>query len=71
MSIYVSTAAEEPPIVIDTGASASITPLRSDFTGPLDTPDLHELRQVNGLTQVLGQGLVRWKVEDMAGEQQI
>jgi hypothetical protein len=65
--IYVSSNNEELPIVIDTGASNSITPIASDFINDISKADLQELKQVNGTTPVCGQGLVLWPIEDVDG----
>ena len=55
------------PIVIDTGASNSISPIGSDFVGFIQKSDLSTLKQVNGTTPVAGQGNVQWNVEDFYG----
>jgi hypothetical protein len=69
-SIYVSTRDNELPIVIDTGASNSITPIPSDFVnGVINKADLQSLNQVNGTTPVCGQGQVNWDIEDVDGTQ--
>ena len=69
-AIYVSCCDNEPPVVIDTGASGSITPLGSDFVdGIINKADLQELKQVNGSTDVCGQGEVKWDIEDINGIQ--
>jgi hypothetical protein len=65
--IYVSSNNKELPIVIDTGASSSITPIASDFTSEISKADLQELKQVNGTTPVCGQGIVEWPIEDVEG----
>jgi hypothetical protein len=66
----VSCCENEPPVVIDTGASGSIAPLGSDFVdGIINKADLKELKQVNGSTDVCGQGLVNWEIEDVNGIQ--
>jgi hypothetical protein len=65
--IYISTNNKELPIVIDTGASRSITPIATDFTTEIAKADLQELRQVNGTTAVCGQGTVLWPIEDVDG----
>jgi hypothetical protein len=67
-AIYVSSCDDELPIVIDTGASNSITPIASDFVdGILNKADLQSLKQVNGTTPVCGQGEVNWDIEDVEG----
>jgi hypothetical protein len=65
--IYVSSKNDELPIVIDTGASGSITPIASDFVNGIHKADLQTLKQVNGTTPVCGQGPVHWKIEDVDG----
>jgi hypothetical protein len=44
--IYVASNNKELPIVINTGASNSITPIASDFTSEISKADLQELKQV-------------------------
>ena len=68
VQIYLSTSKCEPPIIIDIGASDSLTPLSTDFKNKLiQSVDLKSLQQVNGSTQVCGAGVVDWEVEDMMG----
>ena len=68
-AIFTSSRLGELPIVIDTGASCSITPLRSDFIGDLSTPDITSLGSLTSTdTAVVGQGNVLWDVEDFHGE---
>ena len=62
--IYVSSCSEELPIVIDTGASNSISPNASDFVGVIQKSDLASLKQVNGTTPVCGEGDVSWDITD-------
>jgi hypothetical protein len=67
-AIYISSCKTELPIVIDTGASNSITPIPSDFVnGIIHKADLQALSQVNGTTPVCGQGPVEWPIEDVDG----
>jgi hypothetical protein len=67
-SIFTSTIPGELPIVIDTGASCSITPLLSDFTSAPTTPDTKSLGSLTSAsTTVTGQGPIEWKIEDMHG----
>jgi hypothetical protein len=65
--IYTSSNPSELPIVIDTGASCSITPVISDFNDKLEKPDIPGLNQLTGQATVVGQGNITWKVEDMYG----
>ena len=67
-SIFTSSAKGELPIVIDTGASCSITPLLSDFTSSPTTADTKSLGSLTSAsTTVTGQGPIEWKIEDMNG----
>ena len=65
--IYQSSNVTELPIVIDTGASCSITPIIDDFDDTIQKPDITGLNQLSGKTSVIGQGLVTWTIEDMCG----
>ena len=62
--IYVSSSSDKLPIVIDTGASNSITPCPADFIGEIQCSRLQSLQQVNGTTPVCGEGNVLWDIED-------
>jgi hypothetical protein len=67
-SIYVSSNKDDLPIVIDTGASCTITPSLSDFTShptAADTKSLGSLTTVE--TKVTGQGPIEWEIEDVNG----
>ena len=55
------------PIVIDTGASVSVTPNASDFVGGLATDNLPDLRGLNHTSKVAGTGLVEWSIYDVHG----
>jgi hypothetical protein len=67
LEIYVSSCSKELPILIDTGASGSITPIAFDFINGIHKADLQSLTQVNGKIPVCGQGLVDWPIEDVNG----
>jgi hypothetical protein len=67
-AIYVSPNKDHLPIVIDTGASCTITPTLSDFISKptkSDTATLGSLTTVQ--TKVSGQGLIEWDIEDVDG----
>ena len=55
------------PIVIDSGATMSLTPVLSDFITPLQVPLHAHIRQVNGLIKIEGIGQVRWSMHDLFG----
>ena len=67
-AIYVSTNNDELPIVIDTGASCTITPTLSDFTSMPTKPDTTTLGSLTTVqTKVTGQGPIEWDIEDVNG----
>ena len=53
------------PIVIDSGASVSVSPNPNDFVGGIHPTQLLDLKGINGTTQVVGQGVVEWTVFDL------
>lgn len=54
VSIYVSSYPTKPPIIINTGASCSISPLHTNFLRMNARPDLAQLKEVNGTAEVVG-----------------
>ena len=64
-SVYLSKDEASMPIVIDTGASRSISPHKSDFI-KLDKFDM-DIGTINASSKVEGTGMVRWKVTDQHG----
>lgn len=56
------------PIVIDTGASRSLSPRRDDFLEGSFTPLSSSLEGVSEKTSIEGKGLVSWEVTDMHGK---
>ena len=68
-AIFASSQLGELPVIINTGASCSITPLHSDFIYDLSTPDITSLRSlISTDTVVVGQGRVLWDLEDFHGK---
>jgi hypothetical protein len=55
------------PIIFDTGASMSVTPLREDFVGVLGPPKIPNLRGLKGTVKVVGTGTVEWTIFDVQG----
>ncbi|KAG7369081.1 reverse transcriptase RNA-dependent DNA polymerase [Nitzschia inconspicua] len=55
------------PVVVDTGASVSITPDINDFIGPISPPDLPSLQGLGNSSVVEGVGTVEWQVRDFLG----
>jgi hypothetical protein len=67
-SIYVSSNKDDLPIVIDTGASCTITPVLSDFIHAPTSPDTDSLGSLTTVkTKVSGQGPIEWDIEDVNG----
>lgn len=56
--VYLSSVTSELPVIINTGASCSLTPCASDFTSKLERPDITTLSQVNGQADVISIGNV-------------
>jgi hypothetical protein len=67
-SVYCSHKEDCIPIVIDTGASVSVTPVLTDFIGPLRPCATANLKGLSGSTEVIGEGTVNWLVRDMFGK---
>ena len=57
----------DAPIVLDTGASISITPYRSDFIGGLEECDV-ELHGLSDIVKVEWIGWVEWSIQDSFGQ---
>jgi hypothetical protein len=57
----------ELPIVIDSGASVSVTPHIRDFRGQLQKCPTKSLDGLSSKTEVLGIGKVTWEVQDFYG----
>ena len=68
MSIYLNgNGADLLPIVIDSGASCSLTPNKHDFIGDICPATINELRGLSNTTKVLGVGTVEWTIRDVFG----
>ena len=65
-SVYLSTHSLVP-MVIDTGASISLTPSRSDFISEIAPCSLKHITGLTGKTVVTGKGTVEWEVRDVLG----
>ena len=71
-TIYISSISKELPIVIDTGASCSITPNLQDFIKDPKPPDTKTMGGLTGATtEVLGQGMINWDIEDVHGHRSL
>ena len=64
-SVYLTKAEDSMLIVIDTGASRSISPHRSDFIE--FRPHHMDIGTINASSKVEGAGIVHWKVTDQNG----
>lgn len=58
---------DEVPVVIDTGASFSLSPFEEDFIGPIKKAPLESLQGLNAEAAVLGEGIVEWHIQDIYG----
>eukprot|EP00536_Pseudo-nitzschia_multiseries_P012741 jgi/Psemu1/290472/fgenesh1_pg.504_\ len=65
LSIFMSTKSTELPIVINTGASLSISPTLTNFFTILKSPRCKGLKQLHGETEVVGEGITAWDIEDV------
>ena len=66
-AVYHSNKPDELPIVIDTGASCSITPVHSDFISTIQPSKVPVLNNISGTTAVVGQGTIEWNIQDANG----
>ena len=57
----------DAPIVLDTGASISVTPYESDFVSDLEECDV-ELHGLSDTVKVEGIGWVEWSIQDSFGQ---
>jgi hypothetical protein len=58
---------DDMPIVFDTGASMSLSPLREYFEGELKTPPIPQMHGFKGAVKVIGMGRVSWTIFDVYG----
>ena len=52
------------PIMLDTGASTSITPVLEGFVGPLEASPADEITRLSGKTRIVGKGTVEWAISN-------
>ena len=57
----------EVPIIIDTGASFSVTPMLSDFVSDIQPSPIGSLQSLDAPIQVHGKGTIEWEVQDKNG----
>ena len=62
-----STSTGELPIVIDTGASVTLSPIASDFVGPILPCKRTHLKGLSSQTSISGIGTVSWVIRDALG----
>jgi hypothetical protein len=55
------------PVVLDTGASFSLTPFMNDFVGPIRPSPIGSLRGVSASANIAGIGTVEWMIRDLFG----
>jgi hypothetical protein len=66
-SVYFSNKPGDLPIVINTGASLSLTPIQEDFIGNLKEMPLSKLNGLSSKTEVIGVGTVECTIQDLLG----
>ena len=72
MTVYLSDQGNDLlPIVIDSGASISLTANYNDFVGPIRPATITELQGLSHTTKVHGVGQVKWTVRDVFGTTRI
>jgi hypothetical protein len=54
----------EIPVIIDTEASTSLTPVIGDFLGDLEPAPMNEITGLTATTRVVGKGTVKWAIRD-------
>jgi hypothetical protein len=59
------------PIVIDTGASISLTPNKSDFVSEITTSTTEEMKGISDSVKIEGLGWVEWQIRDVFGRVQL
>ena len=57
---------DEVPVVIDSGASYSLTPFIEDFVDPLQPANI-DLQGLSSKANVKGEGTVEWSIRDVFG----
>ena len=57
----------KPPLIVDTGASVCITPLKSDFE--TYRPSTMQIKDLSSSNKVAGEGLISWHVVTTDGKQ--
>ena len=71
MTVYLSDKGDDLlPIVIDSGASISLTANYNDFVGPICPATITELQGLSHTTKVHGVGKVEWTARDVFGATQ-
>jgi hypothetical protein len=65
-SVYLGLDSAKAPIVVDLGASLSITPHTGDFIGKIEQLDT-TIQGISSVTKIKGAGTVRWHLEDIVG----
>ena len=66
-SFYFSSDIAELPIIINTGAYFSIPTTATDFTQQIVASLCTSFNQLSGKTTVVGEGPIKWDIEDVTG----
>jgi len=62
---------QEVPIILDTGASFSLSPFKSDFVKEPHSSEVKELTGISDTVKVEGIGVVEWPIVDIFGRHKI
>jgi hypothetical protein len=65
-SVYLGLDSAEAPIVVDSGASLSITPHKGDFIGKIEQLDT-TIQGISSVMKIQGVGTFRWHLKDIFG----
>jgi hypothetical protein len=65
-SVYLGSNAADAPIVINSGASLSISPNRGDFIGDIEQLS-STIQRISTVTKIAGVGTARWTFKDVFG----
>jgi hypothetical protein len=68
LTIYHSCDEHDLPIVIDSGASVTITPILKDFVASIRPSNLTSLQDISARTNVEGEGTLCWTIRGALGQ---
>ena len=66
-AFHINSATDEIPIVLDTGASTSLSPVLSDFPYGITKVENQTIQQVTATSTIEGKGICEWNLRDNQG----